>query len=247
MRIALLEECPDYAVATIQALTTAGHTCHVFPNGIALLRVLRRQSFDLLLLDWASDMPGADLLRAVREVTRQYLPVIFVSTRGRDYDVTSILDAGADDYIVKPVSGAVLLARVCALLRRVYRNDPAVTHITFGDFVFDLASECVLWQGMPMELRRREFELALLLFRNMGRPLSRVHIAELVWKQAADIPSRTMDTHISMVRTKLGLRPENGYRLTPIYGYGYRLEQIACDGGSCLLEKHRDAAMPTRH
>jgi DNA-binding response OmpR family regulator len=247
MRIALLEEYPDHAAAMIRTLTTAGHVCHEFSNGMGLLHALRRQSFDLLILDWASDMPGGDLLRSVLEGSRQYVPVIFVSARSHEYDVTSILNAGADDYIVKPVSDAVLLARVCALLRRVYKIDRTVTQMTFGDFVFDLASDGVMRRGIPLELKKREFELALLLFQNLGRPLSRVHISEIVWKQAADIPSRTMDTHISLVRTKLGLRPENGYRLAPVYGYGYRLEQIACDPVGRWLERHCDAAPPARH
>jgi DNA-binding response OmpR family regulator len=95
----------------------------------------------------------------------------------------------------------------------------------------------VLRRGVPLELKKREFELALLLFQNLGRPLSRVHITEMVWKQTADVPSRTMDTHISLVRTKLGLRPENGYRL----------EQIAGDPVGRWLEQPCDAATPARH
>ena len=74
----------------------------------------------------------------------------------------------------------------------------------------------MLVKGKAMSVTQKEFELALLLFRGLGKPLSRAHIIETIWKQTADIPSRTMDTHVSGVRTKLGLRPENGYRLSCI-------------------------------
>jgi DNA-binding response OmpR family regulator len=96
----------------------------------------------------------------------------------------------------------------------------------FGDYEFDLGRKHVLVKGNPVSLTQKEFELALLLFRHLSRPLSRAHLLDMIWKQATDIPSRTMDTHVSMLRAKLGLRPENGYRLTPIYGYGYRLERL---------------------
>ncbi|MCA3848196.1 MAG: winged helix-turn-helix transcriptional regulator, partial [Burkholderia sp.] len=93
-------------------------------------------------------------------------------------------------------------------------------------FRFDVNLKQAYVGDKAVSLTQKEFELALLLFQHLDRPLSRAHILDLVWKQATDIPSRTMDTHISMLRTKLGLRPENGYRLAPIYGYGYRLERV---------------------
>ena len=75
-------------------------------------------------------------------------------------------------------------------------------------------------------MTQKEFSLALLFFRNIGRPLSRAYIHESVWVRENDVPSRTMDTHVSRVRNKLHLRPENGFRLVPVYSYGYRLEKL---------------------
>ena len=89
-----------------------------------------------------------------------------------------------------------------------------------------IESRQVAVSGRQVALTHKEFDLALLLFQHLSRPLSRAHILDVIWKRATDIPSRTMDTHVSVLRSKLGLRPENGYRLTPIYGYGYRLERI---------------------
>jgi DNA-binding response OmpR family regulator len=96
----------------------------------------------------------------------------------------------------------------------------------FGDFEFDFRARAVFVKGRAVTLTQKEFSLALLLFQCIDASLSREQIFEAVWPSSAGAPSRTMDTHISVVRTKLGLRPENGYRLSPIYGYGYRLEQL---------------------
>ena len=81
-------------------------------------------------------------------------------------------------------------------------------------------------EGEPIDVTHKEFDLALLFFRNIGRPLSRAYILEAVWCATMAVPSRTMDTHVSRVRNKLQLRPENGFRLVPVYSYGYRLEQM---------------------
>ena len=85
-------------------------------------------------------------------------------------------------------------------------------------------------QGVSVTLTQKEFDLALLLFRNLSRPLSRTRIREAVWRQDMDIQSRTLDTHVSQVRAKLVLRPRNGYRIVPIYSYGYRLETVKLHG-----------------
>ena len=85
--------------------------------------------------------------------------------------------------------------------------------------------------GELLPLTAKEFGLALLLFRNVHRALSRGHILEAIWGRNPDLPTRTLDMHISRIRTKLELRPENGYRLAPVYSYGYRLEQLT-DGWS---------------
>lgn len=108
-----------------------------------------------------------------------------------------------------------------------HRIEQSDGKVVFGDFEFDFGTRAVFVKGRAITLTQKEFSLALLLFRCMDAALSREQIFEAVWPSSAGAPSRTMDTHISVVRTKLGLRPENGYRLSPIYGYGYRLEQLA--------------------
>jgi DNA-binding response OmpR family regulator len=231
MRIAVLDDDAAQADLVCQTLSAAGHICHAYAEGRALVHQLRRQTFDLLVLDWSvPDMSGEEVLRWVRESLSARLPVLFMTNRSRESDITSLLTTGADDYVVKPVSAGVLLARVAALLRRAYQLNATALKEVFGEYEFDLSARHVVVRGTAIAVTAKEFDLALLLFQHLSRPLSRAHILDVIWKRASEIPSRTMDTHISMLRAKLGLRPENGYRLTPIYGYGYRLERIEKGG-----------------
>lgn len=244
MRIAVLDDDPAQMDFVCQTLGAAGHLCYVFGEGRALVKQFRRQTFDLLVLDGnVRDMSGEEVLNWVRQSVSERLPVLFVTSRSGETDITSMLNMGADDYIVKPVPAGVLLARVGALLRRAYQFDPAVTKKIFGDYEFDLNAKHVVVRGVAVRVTPKEFELALLLFQHLSRAVSRAHIREVIWKQVADIPSRTMDTHVSVLREKLGLRPGNGYRLAPVYGYGYclqRLEQKTAWGSHHTFGLSRD-------
>src|SRR5258708_33834803 len=171
-------------------------------------------------------MRGDVVLEGVGKNLTTNLPVLFLTSRSVEADIVQMLNAGADVYILKPVSRPVLLARVEALLRRIYMHQHEGTQETYGIYRFDLPTQTARVSERPAALTQKEFELALLLFRNLSRPLSRSHIRESVWRQDVDIPSRTIDTHVSQIRSKLVLRPQNGYRITPIYSYGYRLEKV---------------------
>lgn len=227
MRIAILEDDSVMREALVEWLNAAGHDLHAFPSGREFMRILARESFDLCLLDMnLPDMHGREVLRWLREDRRDQTPVMFVTAQNTEEDVVAALQGGADDYLVKPVRRAELLARMEAVMRRAQPSATA-QRLEVGPFVFEQAGKEVFVEGEKVELTEMEFELSLFLFRNLGRLLSRGHLLEAVWGRSAAIATRTVDTHISRVRTKLQLRPERGFRLTPTYNYGYRLERLA--------------------
>ncbi|MGB6053800.1 MAG: response regulator transcription factor [Burkholderiaceae bacterium] len=228
MRIAVLDDDRSQTDLVCQVLTSAGHQCYPFQSGKEMLNQLRRESYDMLIIDWqVPDLDGAEVLRWAREKLPPNLPVLFMTSRSGEDDIVAGLAAGADDYMIKPIRRGELVARVQALLRRAYPNQTAVEQLTFGNYMFEVRTGRLTMNGTQVDLTQKEFDLALLFFRNLGRPLSRAYILEAVWARDIEIPSRTMDTHVSRVRTKLQLRPDNGFRLAPVYSYGYRLEQIS--------------------
>jgi DNA-binding response OmpR family regulator len=228
MRIAVLDEERGQRDLLCQVLKSAGHTCIPFEKGGELLNAAAPDSMDMLLMHWQSSDPAPEnILAKVRETMPQSFPVIFLTGRSSEDDIIAGLSTGANDYIIKPVRRGELVARVQALLRRAYPAENGVEQIQFGNYVFESRTGRLTVNGQPVELTHKEFDLALLFFRNLGRPLSRAYILEAVWARDIDVPSRTMDTHVSRVRSKLKLRPEHGYRLAPVYSYGYRLEQMA--------------------
>lgn len=150
-------------------------------------------------------------------------PVLAVA-QARDRDsIMSFSQAGMTDYICLPVRPEELVTRVSLLLRQAYPDDYAANVLRYGPFVFSRFPNRVSRNGKEIALTVKEFELACLLFRHFGQPLSRVTIEETIWFSNTNELSRTIDTHVSRVRSKLCLKEEYGYRLQQVYGYGYQL------------------------
>ncbi len=210
-----------------QVLTSAGHTCHHYQGGKELLSHLRKDSTDMLILEWqVSDLDATEVVRRVREKLPPKAPVLFLTNNSGEDDIISGITAGADDYMIKPLRRNELVLRVQALLRLAYPAQNGAEQLQFGQYIFETRPGRLLRDGDLLDVTHKEFSLALLFFRNIGRPLSRAYIHEAVWLRETVVPSRTMDTHVSRVRNKLHLKPENGYRLVPVYSYGYRLEKL---------------------
>lgn len=229
MNIASLEDDPTQAQFIRQTLEAAGHACTVFSCGGDLLAVLQKsQPFDLLVIDWEiPDVSGLDVLHWVRANLGYSIPVLFVTSHTLEEDLVIGLQAGADDYMTKPIRQAELQARVGALLRRNNVSAADKQPFSLGAYAIEPGSATISLHGQAIVLAPKEYELARLFLRNPGRLFSRDVLSATVWNREIPATSRTLDTHLSNIRQKLQLRPENGVRLISSYALGYRLELLS--------------------
>lgn len=226
MKIAVLAFDLIQAESVCQILASTGHECDSFTSSTELLQRFRHEPYDVLVVNLPHAEEVTNLIQAVRNQTPVAVPILCIADSTEEEQIVAILEAGADDYLLKPIRRRELAIRVIVLLRRSYPSQTDGEQLQFGIYVFEPRRGRLTIMGNPVEITRKEFDLALLFFRHIGRPLSRALIAETVWGENPPEISRTMDTHVSRVRSKLELFPERGFRLAPVYGFGYRLDQV---------------------
>lgn len=216
--ILLVEDDASIGGAMTAALRSDGHRVTWTQSGTSASIALEAEVPDLVLLDAGlPDMDGFTLCRWMREQHRE-LPIVLVTARDSDIDIVVGLDAGANDYVTKPFSTTVLLARVRAHLRSSDSLDPD-EEIVIGALRIEPGAYTASVDGAPVELRRREFELLLHLARNVGRVLTREQLLSDVWDLHWDSSTKTVDMHVVALRRKLGDAAE----IVTVRGVGYRL------------------------
>lgn len=228
MRIAVADDEPDVINFLKTIVEEQGHEAIGFADGNALSQALARETFDLLILDW--HIPGKDgraILQSIDDETNTRPPVIVITNRSARKDISEALGAGADDYIPKPEARSAVAARINAMLHRnAGAFDPQAT---YGKYVLNRINQTVTVNGAEVALTAKEFELADLFFRSVDPTLSRNYLMETIWRTTAAVATRTLDMHISRIRSKLQLRPENGFRIFTVFGNGYRLETVTTE------------------
>ncbi len=223
MRILVAEDEPRLAALLDQSLREVGWDVEVRDDGRAALSAALSGDppYDVLVLDWM--LPGLDgvaVCRRLRDLGVR-TPVLLLTARGTVSDRVTGLDAGADDYLVKPFDLEELFARVRALHRRV--TEDAQQSLQVGDLVLDPASRRT-WRGeSEIELSAREFDILALLMRRAGRVVTRYTILEEVWDGDTDLRSNVIDVHVAALRAKID-KPFSTHTITTLRGAGYRLE-----------------------
>ncbi|GIJ47729.1 DNA-binding response regulator [Virgisporangium aliadipatigenens] len=216
MRLLVVEDEQRLAKALQRGLSAEGFAVDVAHDGPTGLELARHQSYDAMILDVM--LPGLSGYRVVRQLRAEqvWLPVLMLSAKDGEYDQADGLDCGADDYLTKPFSYVVLLARLRALLRRGAPSRPAVLEV--GELALDPAGRTVTLAGEPVTLTTREYALLEYLMRRPGQVVSKIELLDHVWDAAADTAPNVVEVYIGYLRRKLGRD-----LVETVRGAGYRL------------------------
>ncbi len=225
MNFAVVEDSRSQAEVLKALLKSEGHQVEVFAEGLACLEALKSRSFDFFIIDRTlPDIGGDEVLKYIRENCGWDVPVVFCTASTTEENAADILRLGADDFIPKPIRYMEFMARIESLLRR--RQGARPSSLRFGNIEVDLAGRRVKLAGIDVDLTQREFDLAVVFLSNVGRVLPREELLASVWVRDTEVDTRTVDTHASRLRKKLGLGGESGLMLSSVYGQGYRLDTV---------------------
>jgi len=202
-------------------LRKEGYTVLTANNGLTAIEIAQENTPDLVILDvMMPDMDGVETCERMRAIPKLTNTIItFLTARSEDYSQIAGLEAGADDYITKPIRPKVLLSRVKALLRRRVVSDDFSNKLELGDIIIDKEKHTVLYKNLKVELAKKEFKLLELLASKPGKVFTRQEILENVWGLEVVVGDRTIDVHIRKLREKI-----NDQYIKTVKGVGYKFE-----------------------
>jgi len=221
--ILVIEDEPDLREVLEFNLRQAGHEILLAGRASEGLKTAKQRLPDLVILDlMLPDRPGTEVCRDLRsDPTTRAIPIMMLTARGEEIDRVVGFELGADDYVTKPFSMRELLLRIQAILRRAKGEVEESTVVRFGRLKIDKAAHRVWVDEREIELTSLEFKLLVMLHERKNRVQTRESLLEEVWGLAADITTRTVDTHVKRLREKLG---EAGAYIETLRGVGYRFK-----------------------
>jgi two-component system, OmpR family, response regulator len=222
VRLLVVEDEQRLARALQRGLAAEGFAVDVVHDGPRGLELARHGDYDAMILDVM--LPGLSGYRVVRQLRaeRKWLPVLMLSAKDGEYDQADGLDCGADDYLTKPFSYVVLLARLRALLRRGAPSRPSV--LTVGDLELDPATRTVTCAGEAVTLTAREYTLLEYLMRRPDRVVSKIELLDHVWDAAADTAPNAVEVYVGYLRRKIDA-PFGTQSIETLRGVGYRMAE----------------------
>lgn len=227
-RILIVEDDADIAAIERDYLELGGYAVTIAPDGTTGLDAALHQPFDLILLDVM--LPGIDGFAICKQVRAEKdIPILMVTARGEDVDKIRGLGFGADDYMEKPFSPSVLVARVKAHLAQYARLKPCVDTpktITVGSLTADPAARRITKNGVEVPLKNKEYELLFFLMRHPEQVFSREDLYELIWGLESMGDNITVAVHINRLREKIEDTPADPKLLQTVWGVGYRLHVV---------------------
>ncbi|AKP44128.1 TPA: response regulator transcription factor [Clostridioides difficile] len=218
-KILIVEDEKRMQSIIVEYMQKGGYTCITADDGVEALTILKSNNIDLMILDIMMPyLDGFSVCRVSREMTN--IPIIILTAKGEEEDKLKGYEYGADDYITKPFSPKVLLAKVNALLRR-YTTDIPKNSLSLGKIFIMVASRQVYVEDKLIDLTYKEFELLRLFMENPNQVFSREKLLNCIWGYDFEGNTRTVDTHIKTLRKKLG---SEGHHIVTLIRSGYKFE-----------------------
>ena len=222
IKILLVDDEPDILEIIRFNLEKVGYQIKTASNGLDAIKVSKKFLPNLIILDvMMPDLDGIETCERLRQDERfQETIIMFLTARGEDYSYVAAFDAGADDYVTKPVKPKVLVSKVKGLLRRLKKREATSTQLEFKNLVIDREEYKVTLKGKELSMPKKEFELLYLLASKPGKVFKREKIMEKIWGSDVVVGDRTIDVHIRKLREKIGNR-----FFKTVKGVGYKFIQ----------------------
>lgn len=219
--VLIIEDDPAIRQGLASFLADAGHSVESLSSGMEGVQRAAEGGFDVVILDLGlPDIDGGQALKMIRSVSE--IPVIVATARDEEAEIVRILRDGADDYVVKPFSGAQLQARIEAIMRRVASGNTRGPMVV-GNLTVDIEQRVAALEGVTLDLTRKEFDFLAYLAQRAGVVVSKRELLAEVWRQPYGGADKTVDVHLSVLRRKLGESAAESRYLQTVHGVGVKL------------------------